>query len=428
MTNYAIHVILFITSVEEASYMHIPSYRVYNEMISEAASVWYVLANDEKETAILVKGPTPSLKALISGCPFKLIFGKCKSYLCTGAVIADVPDAPIMFSVVQRELEEHNALSRILHERNAPLFLFNEMDICVAWTNISFTEQDAKATLSLIGEISDLYVGPFTPDASHALDCFEYTEAATSNHPNTSQIPCTELIPIVGPWTDIENFFYDSSSSQSLKISDPNEGKSLENTIWAILASVFPQSLYKNATILNGHKKREFTDVFAFYTQGSFLVEAKALSVLSSGFQRVQSRRIAGVQKQVKKAIGQLVGACKDFFDGNEIYAADNTLIEVDRSIPPHCIILINELTPSGNWDEIVDLLIDAMQQTGAFFHLLDLQELIMLLKGSSGHPELFDYNLMQRAKLFVDVKSVFIKTQPPDTHETSQKNAYKLS
>ena len=405
--------------------MDIPSQWIYNKMISEAASVWYVLANDEKETAILVKAPTPSLKALISGCPFKLIFGKSKSYLCTGAIIADVPDAPIMFSGVQRESEEHNALSRILHERNAPLFLFNEMDICVAWTRISFTEQDAEDTLNLIGKISDLYVGPFTPDASHALDCFEYTQDARLNHPNTSQIPCAELIPIVAPWTGVKKYFYSSSSYQSLEISDPNEGNSLENTIWATLTSPFPKSLYKNATILNGQKKREFTDVFAFYTHGSFLVEAKALSVLSSGFQRIQSRRIAGVQKQVKKAIGQLVGACKDFFDGKEIYSTDNTLIEVDRSIPPHCIILINELTPSGNWDEIVDLLVGAMQQTGAFFHLLDLQELIMLLKGSSGHPELFDYNLMQRTKLFVDAKSVFIQSQPPDTNEKLQKNAY---
>ena len=67
-----------------------------------------------------------------------------------------------------------------------------------------------------------------------------------------------------------------------------------------------------------------------------------------------------------------------------------------------------------GEWEEIVDLLCNAMKETGAFFHLLDFQELLMLLKGSSGDSALFDYNLMQRSKLFWETKSVFIRSQPP--------------
>lgn len=48
--------------------MHIPSERIYNKMRSEAASLWYVPANDGEETAFLLKIPTPTIKALISGC------------------------------------------------------------------------------------------------------------------------------------------------------------------------------------------------------------------------------------------------------------------------------------------------------------------------------------------------------------------------
>ena len=58
--------------------------------------------------------------------------------------------------------------------------------------------------------------------------------------------------------------------------------------------------------------------------------------------------------------------------------------------------------------------LFEAMQHTGAFFHLIDLPELVALLKGSSGKAELLDYNLMQRCKLFVEKKSVFIRTNYP--------------
>lgn len=35
------------------------------------------------------------------------------------------------------------------------------------------------------------------------------------------------------------------------------------------------------------------------------------------------------------------------------------------------------------------------------FFHLIDLRELITLLKGSSGKPDFLDFNLMQRVKIF---------------------------
>ena len=87
--------------------MHIPSQRVRQEMISEAASIWYVPANDRAETAILIKAPTPSIKALVAGCSMKLMFGKSGNYLCTGATIADVPDAPLVFGGIQRMISAY---------------------------------------------------------------------------------------------------------------------------------------------------------------------------------------------------------------------------------------------------------------------------------------------------------------------------------
>lgn len=394
--------------------MHMPSQRVRQEMISEAASIWYVPANDGAETAILIKAPTPSIKALVAGCSAKLTFGKSGNYLCTGAIIADVPDAPLVFSGIQRNLEEHLALLRILQDRVSPIFLFNEMDVCVAWANATLPELEATKVFTFIGNISELYIGPFTEETSHALDCFCFSFNQVASYSNASIIPTEELKLSVDSWNVITSYFYGENSFEPFTINNPEEGKSFEGSIWSALSSVFPNSLFKNVKILNGEKPREFTDVFAFHSYGSFLIEAKDLSVFSAGFQRKQSRRISGIQKQVKKAIGQLIGACKDFCDGKKIFSADGIEISVDRSQPPHCIVLITELPPVGEWEEIVDLLCNAMKETGAFFHLLDFQELLMLLKGSSGDSALFDYNLMQRSKLFWETKSVFIRSQPP--------------
>ena len=121
-------------------------------------------------------------------------------------------------------------------------------------------------------------------------------------------------------------------------------------------------------------------------------------------------KRLSGIQKQVMKAVKQLVGAVKAFKQESTLFDIKGNKINVDRSIPPHCIVLITELMTCGDWDEITQQMLDATQQTGAFFHLLDLREFIVLLKQSSGDPKLVDYNLMERFKFFTEKKSVFIR------------------
>lgn len=83
--------------------MHLPSERVYREMRSEEASLWFVPANGGEEPALLIKAPSSAIKALIAGCPLHLIFGRKEHYLSIGVRILDMPDAPIMISGSQHE-------------------------------------------------------------------------------------------------------------------------------------------------------------------------------------------------------------------------------------------------------------------------------------------------------------------------------------
>lgn len=76
--------------------MHLPSARVYREMRSEEASLWFVPANGGEELAFLIKAPSSAIKALIAGCPLRLLFGRNGPYLSAGVRILDMPDAPIM--------------------------------------------------------------------------------------------------------------------------------------------------------------------------------------------------------------------------------------------------------------------------------------------------------------------------------------------
>ncbi|MEK9139777.1 MAG: hypothetical protein AAB308_01870 [Nitrospirota bacterium] len=136
--------------------MNLPSERVYREMRSEEASLWFVPANGSEELAFLIKGPSSTIKALIAGCPLRLLFGKKGSYLSAGVRILDIPDAPILISGPQREAEEHQALLRAVRERRLPIFLFNEMDVCVAWTNLELSKAASLQVTELLGDIEEL--------------------------------------------------------------------------------------------------------------------------------------------------------------------------------------------------------------------------------------------------------------------------------
>lgn len=390
--------------------MFLPSERVLNRMRAETGSMWYVPSNGDEEAAFLIKATTPTLKALIVGCPIQLLFGKKDNYLCIGVRIEDMPDTPLLISGAQVVLEEHNALFQVMKQKKFPIFLFNEMDICIASSSINVSDSDAKALFELVGTEGSLYVGDFNNDTSFALDCFGYSIDKTRPYPNAYEIPVVKITPRISEWKTNNIYFIDNDSYYGINLADKSEGTVFENTIWGSLESVFPATLYKSPRVQHGDKKREFTDVFAYHEYGSFLIEAKDLSVIQSGYSKNETKRLAGIQKQAEKAIKQLVGAANAFKRGETLFDAKGNEIYVDRSIPPHCIILITELMICGDWDNITKQLIEAMEETGALFHLLDLREFITLLKQSSGDPKLIDYNLLERCKFFVEKKSVFIR------------------
>ena len=378
-------------------------------MRSEIASLWYVPANDGNETALIIKAPTPTIKAAILGCPLKLFFGKEDAYLCKAVMIEDVPGSPVIISGVQIEAEEHQALLKSVQQKSFPVFLFNEMDICVASSIIQLNLNDSEKILSFI-KSEKLYSGNFDSLASAVLDCFEYTLDKALPYQNVHEMDIVEIAPDIGEWETNKIYFLNQAIAQKTDIAEKDEGEIFERTIWGSLESVFPTTLYKSPKVKIGEKTRELTDVYAYYEYGSFLIECKDLSVIQAGYERNMEKRIGGIQKQIKKALKQLVGATNAFKRGDIILDNVNKAIVVDRSQPPHCIVLITELITSGDWNEIAELLIDAVQQTGAFFHIIDFREFITLLKQSSGDPKLIDYNLMERCKICLEKRSVLIR------------------
>lgn len=394
--------------------MHIPSERIYREMRSADATLRIATANEGRELALLIKAPSSAIKALIAGCQLQLLFGREGPYLNSGARILDMPDAPMLILGPLREQEEHHALARFIADRSSKVFLFNEMDVCLAWTTLEIAAADAARVAEICESPTALYVGPFTPECSQALDCFCFSVDPTNPQPGATLIPVVTMQVTLEHWRISSVTFIGLSDHQTIALGDQNEGEMFERAVWASLESVFPLTLYKGAQVKIGDKTRELTDVLAFHEYGSFLIEAKDLSILQAGYNRDQERRTRGVQKQAKKAISQLVGACKAIERGDRVFDATGKELAIVREQPAHCIVLITDLMQWGDWSEVEAQLVEAMRSTGAFFHLLDLREFTTLLKGSAGKASLFDYNLMERCKVFAGKRSVHIRSQLP--------------
>lgn len=388
-----------------------PGERVYNEMRAETASVWFIPATGEPDFAVLIKMRTSSIKALIAGRPLEFLFAKINGVLCNGARILDIPDSPSTISCVQRHAEEHEALEKVLNERRFPIILFNELDAPIAWADASIAYPDVNRVMQRIGVPQDWYVGEFTAEASLLLDQFQSATDHVEDHGLLE--PPIEVLPVsIDAWNVVQVQYFGNNDSFAIDVADKDEGEMFECAVWASLESVFPSTLYKGSNKTRGKKTKEFTDVFSHYDNGTFLIQAKDISIFESRYDSDLEDRVQSLQKQVKKAIKQLVGAAKALKRGNVIHDARGNEIVLDRTKRPHCIALVTEMFNVGDWKEIEAKLLQAIADTGAYFNLLDLSQFISFLKAASGKAERLDYILLKRHQRFLESPNVHMQTQ----------------
>lgn len=385
---------------------------IEQQLNNEISCLWYSTKTGTKDTILIIKTITSCIKALVAGCPLKLVFGKKDNYLCIGVRVMDILDGAMFISKVQYKSAEHRALIYALQEGKFEVSLLNEMSQLLAWAKVKISKEKSIEILNWLQDESLLYVGAHTNEVDYAHDCFcvSVESIYKNSFPNAHTIPYIEIETIIDSWNTIDLYSYDDKNSYKFNIKDGHEGENFEKEIVSALTSVFPSTLYKNPKFKKGEIYRELTDILAFYRYGSFLIEAKDISIKNSEFHTSKTRRILRVQTHVKKAIGQMIGAVKTFMKETTIYANNEEEINVNRDQPPHCIILITEFIHEGDWSEVEKLLFNAINETGAMFHIMDLKEFIELLKASSGIPEIVDCNLMKRFECLMKNHSIHVE------------------
>ncbi|WP_321289027.1 nuclease-related domain-containing protein [uncultured Sunxiuqinia sp.] len=390
------------------------SERVYRKLISEDATIMFIA--DKFGKKIIMKVPSSTARAMLNGCKVELIIGRddhiSPSIIHSGLKIYDDPVNFIYLTGAHIHPNENKSLKDIMECGECYVELYNEFSICVANTRIYFNKNIREEILNLLGNLKNLYSGIFDDFVTSSLDSFDYTidKRRKFKKPYDIKIHFSECV--FDKWQTMTNHFIGLHEHNEIKLDDLDEGSVLEKQAWTSIEELFNFDIYKNPFFKTPDGNKELTDILAFYQYGIFLLETKALAILSLEKEKSTEKKVASIKKQIRKGIKQLVGAKKNIEKGVEIYSPQGNLIEFERNIVPHCIVLISELIVIGDWTDIENEILETMRKESILLHVMDLREFMKYVKYCNRQKEILDVNLIERIKIFVKTKNIHIRIQ----------------
>jgi hypothetical protein len=393
---------------------------IYREMKGEDVGIWFI--SDEYGFKISAKIPSNVIRSLINGCQMEFLFGKDdkddRNYFHTGSRIYDDSTNPVLITQPCRFIRDYEGLKRILNEKEVIIELYDELLTCSATAELTIEEEDRIAILQFMEEINEFYEGDYNADLSVSMDSFVYSLDPSQKTSNSYKIKTKSVLCEIKNWNIIHNHFIGFTDAQQVNISDKDEGGTFERQIWYSMESLFINDIYLNPVVKQESNDRELTDIFAHHEYGNFLVETKALGILSLDKEQTIERKVANVKKQILKAIKQLIGANKNIKRNLPVISKSGKEIKIDSSLIPHCIVLVSELIPFGDWEEIEKEIMLAMMNEKMYLHVMDYHEFMKYVKASMGSKERLDYHLIGRAESFVEhggqihMKTRFVKEE----------------
>jgi hypothetical protein len=385
--------------------------RIDRELRHELAGIWYI--SDKYGAKILVKLPSSTIKAILKGCLIEMLFAVDvdlnPNILLTGLRVYDDLVHPQVLMNPARYRKDHLAIIKIMHLGKVQVQLCNELNAIQSFGDLYISDKDRHDVHCLLGNPSRFYIGQDFTQLNLALDKLQAVLNQTAGTCNLCNLS------VKGTYQQVESIdhsYVGAEQTVHTNIDDPLEGNQLEKEIYVVLRSLFIKDAYHGPLVKSKTGYRELIDIFAISDFGVFLIEAKALGVYEAVEGRTMERKVLGLQKQVKKAIAQLVGASRTIIDGTNIFSAPDKELLFDRTLFPHGIVLISEMLPFGDWESTIRLIINTMAECKMFVHVMDLQEILQFVGYSNNERNIFDDLLMQRAKKFIEQPTVHSRYQ----------------
>ncbi|SDR53431.1 hypothetical protein SAMN05443026_5601 [Burkholderia orbicola] len=363
----------------------------------------YAKGKDSFEPTLLVKGSTLLLKFMVLGARLRFHLARVNGCLLYALTAYDDPSKPAtLWSVVENEAEV-TALRGLASGEPSPIFLFNELALNVAWSTVK-----ASFPSEVNGWISNatLGKGDYTAIAKEAGVLLERAFNGTTT---PDELLSAEIVRI-DEWHAVFNHFITSHGSNSpVDLFSRDEGGQQEQLAVWLTDSLHPRGVHHSPQIPKGNGTRELTDILLSYEAGALLIESKALTVFNRDKLPDRTKLAKDVSQHVEKAVRQLRGSIRRLKDGAPVTTRGGSAIDVERSQPAHAVVLIPEFDLIENQENYgLAFIVDFMEATGGFIHLLDLAELLrvvqaaeMISRGSEKVTPLMalDYYLVERAE-----------------------------
>jgi len=358
--------------------MHILSAHNRSEFLAapELVRFDYAKGKNEFEPTLLIKTNAIVLKYITRGARLQLLVAQVRGdRLLYGLIVHDDPVSPgVIWSVLERE-EERNALFGIAEGKPLQVFLFNELAINVAWTEMS-----VNLTGSKLGSLA-AYAG---------LGKFDHSNMSATmddllRHSQDSEAYSATLLyidlPTVPRWNQLRSSLITHQAGVSeLDLFNLDEGREQEKLVIWLADNLHPTSILDQPQIMKSGRFRELTDILLSYSGGTFIFESKALALFNRPELPDRTKLTKNVLANVAKAFKQLKGAARQINDGTKVYDLHGDEHEIERTQPIHAIILVPDLRLLPN-EFGFQMMAEFMEATRGYLHILDPSELLRIVQ-----------------------------------------------
>lgn len=371
----------------------------------------YAKGRDGHEPTLLIKANTLLVKYIVSGAAMQLRFRSMGDRLLYGLeVIDDGAQGVTIWSILERE-EELNAVRGLASGAPVIVFLFNELAVNVAWSEMHPIAYDPALLLLT----TTAATGRMDQDAARST-----VSTLCDNFDNGTDREAWIVVDLSFQtgWQPVHSHIISFNHAASMiDIFDRNEGQQQEKLALWLTDNLNPFGVHQSPQIPKGNATRELTDIMLNHQYGSILIESKTLSILQRDRLPDRAKLRHDVAAHIKKAFAQLRGGLRKIKAGVPITTVDGNPIMVETCYPSHAIVLIPDLdlieddTPYG-----LEFIRDFVKTTGSFPHLLDISELLRMVqaaemiseRSSQATPMMaFDYYLTERGERAIELQTL---------------------
>ncbi|MFS2180067.1 hypothetical protein ACCC98_29635 [Rhizobium pisi] len=388
--------------------MHVPRYELWQEMLAVPQLVRLTFPQQngtERYPTLLIKAHSLLLKYIVQGVPLRLFFFRTSEDHCAYALhIADDPTNGVIIWSLLTDTDELSALRDVASHGGCSIYLFNETCANCAWTS---------ANISINSTILELADGLLFRGRNPVQYMDEISEILDRIHVGAAHEAVQVEVVVTESWRQLRtDFILNGIRSAKLNLLADNEGSHQEQLSHAMLGDLSPRGAYVNTQLHEPSGRKEYTDVLLTHEFGTILLESKSLSIFEHRVQLPDRNKLRkNIEKSSIKALNQLRVAARKLRENVPVFDQQGEVIELERTQPPHAIILVPELELMADdmvWFPRIE---EFMRATGGFLHILDTIQLFRMMQAARMISEAsnetspmmaFDYYLLQRAEAVI--------------------------